>query len=169
MRWAGLSAAVHHRRPLRSQPGRGVPGFAPGPTRLVIRADLYRAMIAALRRVAPWEGCGLIATSGPLARKLYPGTNTERSETRYNMDPAEVVEALREIRERGWRLGAIYHSHPRSRAAPSRTDLDLAYYPEALMVIVSLMSDPPVARAFRVDGRVRKAPIIMVGEGGDPR
>jgi len=110
-------------------------------------------MIAHLQRVAPQEGCGLIAfAAGRPGRavQLFEGTNTERSTTRYNMDPGEVLAALNEMERRGWELGAIYHSHPRSAAEPSETDLAYFYYPDALMVIVSLAGPSPELRAYRV-------------------
>jgi proteasome lid subunit RPN8/RPN11 len=53
-------------------------------------------------------------------------------------------------------LLAIYHSHTRSAAYPSRTDVELAFYAEPLYVIVSLQqADTPVIRAFRLS---RSAP-----------
>ncbi|MBX6343025.1 MAG: Mov34/MPN/PAD-1 family protein, partial [Thermomicrobiaceae bacterium] len=68
---------------------------------------------------------------------------------------------------RGWQLGAIFHSHPDTPARPSLTDLRHAYYPEALMVIVSFQTDPPTTRAYQVrvgdDAEiVREVPIEIV-------
>ncbi|ACZ38122.1 M67 family metallopeptidase [Sphaerobacter thermophilus] len=136
------------------------------PEALNIGAPLYHQMIEHVRSVAPIEGVGLIAFSGSRAVKIYPGTNTEQSTTRYNMDPAEVIAALNEIDRQGWYLGAIFHSHPRSEATPSPTDLRHAYYPDALMVIISLLTDPPTVRAFRVDGEVREVPVRVLPEEG---
>ena len=48
---------------------------------------------------------------------------------------------MMEIEDNGWALGAIYHSHTRSPAYPSQTDVNLAFYPDALYVIVSLQDD----------------------------
>ncbi len=130
--------------------------------RLRIPVRLYDEMIAHLRAELPLEGCGLIAIQGGEAVKVYPGTNTEASGTRYNMDLAEVVEALSEIDRNEWRLGALFHSHPRSKPMPSETDLNNANYPEQLMVIVSFATELPDARAFRVDGDVRQVPIEII-------
>ena len=46
---------------------------------------------------------------------------------------------------------AIYHSHTRSAAYPSRTDVELAFFPDTLYLIVSLADrDAPEIRAFRL-------------------
>lgn len=132
------------------------------PEALIISTELYEAMIDHVRSVAPMEGCGLIAMVGNQAVKLFPGTNTEQSTTRYNMDPAEVIAAFDEMDRQGWQFGAIFHSHPRSEAYPSPTDLRHAYYPEALMVIISLAVDPPVVRAFQVDEDIREVPLTVL-------
>ena len=49
----------------------------------------------------------------------------------------------------------IVHSHVASKAEPSATDVGLAAYPDALYLICSLATDPPVVRAWLIDaGRV---------------
>jgi len=69
----------------------------------------------------------------------------------YEMDPAELIHVLRELRDSGERLVAIYHSHPHGPAELSRRDIEQAYYPEAAQLLVSLadMERPQVA-AFRI-------------------
>ena len=131
-------------------------------SRLRISSRLYRQMVEHLRSELPLEGCGLIALQNGEAVKVYPGTNTAASGTRYNMDLRDVVEALCEIDENEWQLGALFHSHPRSEPTPSETDLNNANYPEQLMVIVSFAAEPPDARAFRVDRAVQQVPIEII-------
>lgn len=129
---------------------------------LRIPSRLYREMIDHLRAELPFEGCGLIAFHNGQAVKVFRGTNTEASGTRYNMDLTEVVDFLAEIDGNEWRLGALFHSHPKSQPTPSETDLNNATYPEQLMVIVSFAAEPPDARAFRVDGDVQQVPIEII-------
>ena len=43
---------------------------------------------------------------------------------------------MTEIEDDGLELGAIYHSHTRSDPVPSQTDINLAFYPDSLYVIV---------------------------------
>jgi proteasome lid subunit RPN8/RPN11 len=131
--------------------------------RLEISGDLYQAMIAYVQQQAPEEACGLIAFDrGQRAVKVFPGTNVEHSTIRYRMDSDEVVDALGEMEHRGWELGAIFHSHPETPAEPSNTDLQYAFYPNALMVIISLARKDPEVRAFRVDGTVREVPVKVL-------
>jgi [CysO sulfur-carrier protein]-S-L-cysteine hydrolase len=147
------------------------PRSTPDPvSSLEMDAHQYRAMVDHLREWLPNEGCGLIAMSGTRATKLYLGSNVERSPIRYEMDPKQVFQALREIDARGWRLGAIFHSHPASEAYPSSTDLALMYDPNVFMVIVSFAGDDPEAGVFRYDeGEIQRVPLILVsdGEGAD--
>jgi [CysO sulfur-carrier protein]-S-L-cysteine hydrolase len=71
------------------------------------------------------------------------------------------------IEDAGLELGAIYHSHTRSAPEPSQTDINLAFYPEALYVIVGLKGPEPDVRAWRiVDGAVSEAPLEL--EDGPP-
>jgi proteasome lid subunit RPN8/RPN11 len=88
------------------------------------------------------------------------------------MLPEEVLAALQDMAANGWRLGAIAHSHPRGAATPSPTDLREAFYPEALMVIVSLAEPRAHARAWWVgtdDGLPREVPIIVARDPDPPR
>jgi proteasome lid subunit RPN8/RPN11 len=111
------------------------------------------------REEMPNECCGIIATDDGAAVKVFRATNAEASPVRYSLDPKEQLEITNEIEQSGWELGAIYHSHTRSKAYPSQTDVNLAFYPDALYLIVSL-EDPaaPDLRAFRiVDERIDEA------------
>ena len=64
----------------------------------------------------------------------------------------------------GHDLGAIYHSHTRSEPYPSQTDVNLAFHPDALYVIVGLASREPDVRAYRiVDGRIEDAELEVEG------
>ena len=80
----------------------------------------------------------------------------ETPTTRYRMDPREQLKAFRAIDERGEDLVAIYHSHPASQPYPSPTDRAESHYSDAIYVLVSLRSDAPEIRAYRIktDGAV---------------
>lgn len=129
--------------------------------RLEIRAGHLAEMISHVREWLPYEGCGLLATDGRRVVDVYPGDNVARSQTFYEMDPRQVLQAMRDTDDRGLRIGAIFHSHPATEAYPSPTDLDLIFDPEVYMIIISLAGEEPDVRAFRYDGEIAEVPIIV--------
>src|SRR5690606_15747360 len=101
-----------------------------------------------------------------IAERFYPGANEDRSPNRYTMNLGEVVAAFRHMDEIGLTLGAIVHSHPATPPTPSPTDLREAYYPEALMMIVSFSAGEPIARAWKMtlspaDRAMTEVPIVL--------
>jgi proteasome lid subunit RPN8/RPN11 len=95
--------------------------------------------------------------------RVFRGTNLDRSPVTYNMDPQELFRAHREMEAQGLDLVAIYHSHPRTRAYPSSTDVAKATYPDAAYLIVSLQdASAPEVRAFRIqNGRISEGIVIV--------
>lgn len=122
------------------------------------------AIVEQARREHPNEACGLLAGLHGEATEHLPMANAERSPVLYRMDPGEQLRAFNRIDDAGLELVAIYHSHTRSPAYPSATDVSLAYYPEAVYLIVSLADqDAPDLRAFEIrDGRVTEVPLEVV-------
>jgi len=120
---------------------------------LLIPPAILDAMIDHCRREAPRECCGLLGGVAPAVSSIDPLRNTEAEagETRYNADPADLVAAVRRLRDRNAEILAIYHSHPRWAPIPSRADLDLNYYGAVPRIIVSLLDDKPQVRAWRLD------------------
>jgi len=113
-------------------------------------------MLAHAKEGYPHEVCGLITGKENLPTRVFRMTNIDESSVSYMMDPAEQFRALKEIRNEGLELLAIYHSHPTSPSYPSQTDVRLAFYPEAIYVIVSLQKvGNPEIKGFRIlDGRI---------------
>ena len=120
-----------------------------------ISPDLYEEVVAHARSEAPNECCGMIASRDGEAVRVYRAHNAAASPLRYEMDGAEQYRIQMQIEDSGLDLGAIYHSHTRTEPYPSQTDVNLAFYPDALYVIVGLASDQPDVRAFTIrDGQV---------------
>ncbi len=71
---------------------------------------------------------------------------------RYSLEPRELLNIYREIDQKNWQLLAVYHSHPRTEAYPSPTDIKLAELVDAVYIIVSLRDPVPAVRAFRLSG-----------------
>ena len=64
------------------------------------------------------------------------------------MDPAQQFDAVRNCREEGLRIRAVYHSHPETAAYPSAEDIKLACDPDLSYVIVSLAEPDPCINSF---------------------
>ena len=113
-------------------------------------------MFAHARERAPEECCGLLGGEGRRAASIYPLRNVApRPEVAYETAPEELFEAQRSMRARGEQLVGVYHSHPRSAdPVPSRTDVRLAFYPDAFYFIIGFDEEGEcVLRAFRISER----------------
>lgn len=117
---------------------------------LRIPRTLHRAIIEEARRASPLECCGLLAGNGLEAQRCYPLRNELESAVEYWSDPRDLLAAFRDMRERGLELVAIYHSHPCTPPAPSRTDLERNLYGDTVHLILSLVKEPPEMRAYRL-------------------
>ena len=116
-------------------------------------AELLDELIAHARDDAPNECCGMIAARDGRFTAHFRARNEFASPMRFQIDSRDQIRITNEIEERGDEIGAIFHSHPNSEAAPSQTDVNLArWWPGLLWVICSLAEDEPVVRAFRIDG-----------------
>jgi len=127
-----------------------------------IARDLYEQMIEHAREEAPNECCGMVASRDGEAVRVYRATNAAASPLRYEIDGAEQYQIQMQIYDADLELGAIYHSHTRTAPYPSQTDINLAFYPEAVYVIVGLANDEPEVRAFTIrDGQVADAELVV--------
>jgi proteasome lid subunit RPN8/RPN11 len=125
-----------------------------------IARQLLDEIVDHARAEAPNECCGMIAARDGEAVRVYRATNAAASPLRYEVDPKDQLRIETEIDEAGLQLGAIYHSHTRSDPYPSQTDINLAFYPDTIYVIVGVAGEEPDVRAFRIrDGRVDEAPL----------
>jgi [CysO sulfur-carrier protein]-S-L-cysteine hydrolase len=112
-----------------------------------ISKELIDEMVSHAREDLPNECCGMVGGRDGEARRLVRVENAAASPLRYEMDPQGQYDALKSIEDAGEELVAIYHSHTRSAAYPSQTDVNEAVmWPEQVYVIVSLENagDPDV-------------------------
>lgn len=85
------------------------------------------------------EICGLVAArNGEPDRAIRISNASPQPGQLFEMDDAELIAAMKSMREAGESLFAIYHSHPASAPTPSATDLERAGHPETLHLIISL-------------------------------
>jgi [CysO sulfur-carrier protein]-S-L-cysteine hydrolase len=118
---------------------------------LKISQEQIDEMVAHAREDLPNECCGLIGGADEEAQTVYRARNAFASPFSYRVDPGDQYRIIeKEIRERGEDLIAIYHSHTKSPAYPSQTDLnEAASWPEQVYLIVSLQNrESPEVKAF---------------------
>ena len=121
-------------------------------------------VVAHARAAVPNEACGFLAGRDGVVTRFLPAVNAEPSPYFYRIDPMDQLRIQDDIDDAGEEVVAAYHSHTRSPAFPSRTDLDLAGPFEGAYVICSLASDPPVLKAFTLGaGRITPRPLLVEG------
>jgi proteasome lid subunit RPN8/RPN11 len=147
----------------------------PGPSSTTIPATLVQALIDHARAGYPNEACGLVIGDRPVADGGQPlrweaTANKAASPYRYEIDPADLYRLTVSTDDADEAFWAIVHSHTHTPAVPSPTDIGLAFYPEALYVLVSLADDEadsstgtPSVRAWRiVDGAVHEVALDVI-------
>ncbi len=118
---------------------------------LEIPESVLSAMIEHCLRESPLECCGLLTGRDRRAKTFVPLRNAEQSPTRYDADGRDLIDAVVGMRARNESIVAIYHSHPKWAAIPSRTDLETNYYGDVPRIIVSLLVEPPEVRIWRLE------------------
>jgi len=127
-----------------------------------IDPGLLEQIVAQAHAEAPNECCGIIAARDGKAVSVHPARNAAASPLRYEMEGMEQYRIQTAIEDAGHELGAIYHSHTRTSPHPSQTDINLAFYPEALYVIVGVKAEAPDVRAWRIVDKQVSAEEITV-------
>jgi proteasome lid subunit RPN8/RPN11 len=116
-----------------------------------IRIAVLDALVEHAREDAPLECCGLLIGGPTVVDECVRTRNLRQSETAYLIDPSQHFAAIRRARSAGRVIAGAYHSHPRSPAVPSPTDLAEAQDVELLYVIVSLANPgAPDVRGYRL-------------------
>jgi proteasome lid subunit RPN8/RPN11 len=127
-----------------------------------ISQGLLDEMVAHARDDLPNECCGLVGGVDGEATEVIRVANAAASPLRYEMDPKAQYDAYKAIEDRGHELLAIYHSHTKSAAYPSQTDVNQAVaWPDQVYVIVSLedREAPDVKGYLLKDLKVADAPL----------
>jgi proteasome lid subunit RPN8/RPN11 len=141
----------------------------PGPAASELSGAIREAIVAQARAEYPNEACGLIIGDGRAADRgralRYEAVrNKAASPYRYEIDPADLYRLTIETDAADEVFWGIVHSHTHTPAVPSPTDIALAFYPDALYLLVSLSEDEadpatgaPGLRAWRiVEGEVHE-------------
>lgn len=141
----------------------------PGPPSIELPAAIRERIVAAARTDYPNEMAALIVGDAPVAeggraRRFEAVRNKAASPYRYEIHPDDLLRLTIATDDAGEVFWGIAHSHTHTPAVPSPTDIGLAFYPDALYLLVSLdetEADPatgaPSLRAWRiVDGAIHE-------------
>ena len=146
------------------------PPNAPGPASVHLSALMVEALVAHARAEYPNEMCGVIvgdrpAADGGRALRWEPARNRAASPLRYDIHPDDLYRLTVETDDADEAFWAIVHSHTHSPARPSLTDVGLAFYPDALYILVSLADPEPALAAWRiVGGEVSPVELLVAAE-----
>jgi [CysO sulfur-carrier protein]-S-L-cysteine hydrolase len=115
-----------------------------------ISQRLIDEMVAHAREDLPNECCGLVSGKDGKALVVHRIANEEASPFRYRMHGQEEYDARKAIDEAGQEVIAAYHSHTKTAAYPSQTDVNEAQMlSDLIFLIVSLQdSDAPNVKAY---------------------
>jgi proteasome lid subunit RPN8/RPN11 len=129
-----------------------------------ISQGLVDELIAHAREELPNECCGMVGGADGEASVVIPVVNSAASPLRFEMDPQGQYNALKAIEEGGGEMLAIYHSHTKSAAYPSQTDVNQAVnWPDAIYLIVSLEDPeaPDVKGYWLKDLKIADAELVV--------
>ena len=132
--------------------GRGTYAFAV----LTLSRYTYDRMLAHAVAGLPQEACGLFAAASADGDVVafYPMVNAAASESIYTFDGAEHLAVEKQAEEAGLTILGVMHSHTRTTAYPSPTDVAQATRFDPLgvwhYVIVSLKHPEPALRSYRI-------------------
>ena len=105
---------------------------------LTIPNEIYDQMIDHAKSIAPIESCGYLGGKEDEITTFYQMTNTDNSPEHFTFDPKEQFQVVKQARNKGEDLLAVYHSHPASPARLSAEDIKLFNDPNPVYIIVSL-------------------------------
>ena len=102
-----------------------------------------RRIEAACEAAYPEEACGLLVGrwTGAAARVSEVHASANVAESRrcaFEVDPHLLLSLYKRLRQGDESMLGVYHSHPDGSAEPSPRDLDRAWQPELIWLIVAL-------------------------------
>lgn len=129
-----------------------------------ITRDVFECLLSEARANPEIECCGLLAGRDGVISCVLPAKNALQSAKAYEIAPEELFAIFRRMRAESVEHLGIYHSHPRGENIPSPLDIDLAFYPGAVYLIIS--PQPAAARPVRAfhirEGQSREIDLQIV-------
>jgi len=123
---------------------------------IAFEPDHLREIILAAQAAYPAEACGLLVgrRDGPAGWRvvsLAPSSNLAGDPTRtFEIDTKLRLDLQRDLRGGADQVIGLYHSHPDAPAQPSASDLQRAWEPDLVWVIVSVIGGVAVLTCAHV-------------------
>jgi proteasome lid subunit RPN8/RPN11 len=135
---------------------------------LTLSATQRASMLATCIRALPDEGCGLLlGTPDGVVADVVSSPNIAASAKVYEIDPKVLLKTFRRADDEGLEVLGVFHSHTRSSAYPSPTDIRQAPDPGWHYVLVSLAASPTDVRSYSiVEGEVVEEIVQVEGVTG---
>jgi len=118
---------------------------------VLVKKSVISKIIKHAKDEIPIEACGYLAGSGRYIQEIFPMKNLDKSPEHFSFDPKEQFKTVKEARKKDLELLAVYHSHPASPARMSEEDKKLAYDPEMIYIIYSIIDNE--LKAFMLDSK----------------
>lgn len=119
--------------------------------RLSVPKQIYEEMLRHCVAELPNEACGFLGGRGEVVEVLYKLENAAASPVYYRPNDKQMLRAMMDLDDKDLDLVGIFHSHVKSEAYPSPTDVREAHHPDAVFVIVTLADlEDPTARGFKI-------------------
>jgi proteasome lid subunit RPN8/RPN11 len=126
-------------------------------------------VLAHAREAAPRECCGLLIGRGAHISNSVRARNLADGDSRFQIDPRDHIDALRSARAAHLDVIGFYHSHPRSRAYPSETDVAESGYADAMHLIAGIGDGGrQEARLFTIGSASVMELRFDISTGGEP-
>lgn len=139
---------------------------------MIVPSAHLRKIVHHVETDYPREACGLL-----VGRRDGQNCHVTRIDSsanlapeplhRFEVDPALRFRLMRELRGSDLDIVGHYHSHPDGEAAPSPTDLSMAYEPEMIWLIVAVVGGVAASHAAyaldRTAGRFQPVQLRITG------
>ncbi len=149
---------------------------AEAPPRLLLPGEVAAEIVAAARRAAPREACGILVGrtarhATEVARQAAARNLHRRPAERFHLAPEDFLAAERAARAAGVAVVGFWHSHPASAAVPSAVDRAESWDGYSYLIVSLAGGRRPELRSWRFrEGEPVEEEVVesTVGDGAVP-